>query len=249
MPQFFISNKNVEDTRVFVTDRQDIKHIRDVLRLNSGDQLTLIDESENLYTVKIVGISKENIETTIINKEKSRKKLGINLTLAQSLLKSSAQDIVIQKATELGVKEIIPILTRYTVVKLNSDKDKNQKLERFQKIAYESCKQCERADIPVINKISTLKDVITGGYDIILTCVERNAKQNIKQFLKEQRTNLKPESRILIIIGPEGGWSDEELKFFEENKVGQVSLGNLILRAETACITAISDVIYEYELE
>ena len=152
MPQFFVKQANVNESTIIITEKSDIKHISSVLRLKNSDHLTLIDENEFTYKTQIIEILPDLITTKVIDKIQSKKKLNISLTLAQSILKSSAQEFVIQKATELGVKEIFPLITKYTVVKINSEKDKLQKLERWQKIAYEACKQCERANIPTVNR-------------------------------------------------------------------------------------------------
>jgi 16S rRNA (uracil1498-N3)-methyltransferase len=161
------------------------------------------------------------------------------------MLKGPKQEVVIQKATELGVKTVVPFISKNTVIKIHTEKDMLQKKQRWEKIAYESCKQCERFDIPVIQPMNNLNAVLElEGHDLVLACVERDAQQSIKQLL-----TANPEiKKILIIIGPEGGWDNKELDLFRSNNIPLVTLGNLILRAETASIQAISDVIYQYEL-
>ncbi len=250
MPQFLIKKENIINNMIFVANKSDINHILNVLRLKAGGELNFIDEEGYLYNTRIKQIDKNTLETEIKSKQKSDRKLNINITLAQSILKAQKQDLLIQKVTELGIFEIIPLTTKNTVVKINSEKDKVDKLDKWNKIALETCKQCERANLPKIEKIMTLLELIsTVKYDIKFFCNEREDRYTIKNFLGENKKALKENSKILLIIGPEGGWSKEELELFSKNNIASVSLGRLILRAETAAVCAISDIIYEYEFK
>lgn len=245
MPQFFIKTQNIEDNHIKITDKQDIKHITDVLRLKIGSKISLIDEKEYLHHCEIKDFSKELLIAQILNSEKSTRKLKTDITLFQSIIKSSAQDFAIQKVTELGVKTITPIVSDYTVVKFKNDKDKLKKIERWQKIAYESCKQCERSKMPIVNNILSFNEALNSDFDIKIACVERTAEKTLKEFLRS--SPYKEGQKIAIFIGPEGGWSDSEIELFNKRNIPKVSLGNMILRAETAVISAISSVVYEYE--
>lgn len=248
MPQFFVESKNINENRILITNNSDIKHIKTVLRSNIGDILQISDFSGFIYKAKIILFEQNSIETEIIEKIEAQNKLEkVQITLAQSVLKSAKQDVVIQKATELGVNTVIPLLTKNTVVKFDSEKDKKQKVEKWEKIVYESVKQCERGDFLKINPIIKLKELINfEDYDVKFVCAEKGAKTSIKSFLSTQnKENIK---KILVIIGPEGGWDDSEIEFFKANNITSVTLGKLILRAETASIATISDIIYEYEL-
>lgn len=245
MPQFFIKSKNIDNKNLFLDDKSVIKHIKDVLRSKIGDEILFIDENEILYTTKLLELSKNLLKAEILHKEKSTRSLKTDITLIQSILKSGAQDFVIQKATELGVKQILPVTSKYTVVKIENEKDSAKKTEKWQKIAFESCKQCERSKSPEILPPTSLKEAIKLDFDIKIACVERNAEISLKEFLR--KTPCRTEQKIAVFIGPEGGWSNEELELFTKNNIAKVSLGNMILRAETAAITALSGVIYEYE--
>jgi len=177
----------------------------------------------------------------------SKEKLKINIILAQSIIKSQKQDFLIQKATELGVRTIIPFISKNTVVKFDSEKDKLSKVQRWQKIVYESAKQCKRGDLAEIKPVSTFDEVINlEGYDLKIVCSEKEDAFSIKQFLSENK--VAENADILLVIGPEGGWSNKEINKFVENGFASVTLGKLIYRAETAATVAISHIIYEYEL-
>lgn len=245
MPQFLITYKEISEENIIIHQKTDIKHITEVLRCKKGDEVLFIDEQEILYTSKILDFSKDYLKAEIIKKEKSIRRLNTDITLIQSILKSSAQDFTIQKSTELGIGAILPIISKYTVVKIENGKDQQKKVAKWQKIASESCKQCERSKAPVILSINSLQEAIEKDFDIKIACVERTANISLKDFLR--KTNYQPNQKIAIFIGPEGGWSDLEIELFDKNEIPKVSLGNLILRAETAAINVLSGIIYEYE--
>lgn len=248
MPQFFINSINEEKTKAFITDKEDIKHISAVLRLRENDKILAALKDQFSFNAKIVEIKKDLIELEIISKIPVKRQLNTKITLIQSIIKGQKQDYLIQKATELGVHRIIPIVSQNAVVKFHSDKGKEQKIDRWQKIAYESVKQCERLDVPIIENILTLKEAIgIKDFDLRFTCAERNDDLNLKKFLSNEKEQNKEIKNIFILIGPEGGWSNCEFELFKKENIALVSLGNLVLRAETAVLTAISQVIYEYE--
>jgi len=249
MPQFVIDSENIKNNEIFITDKDDIKHISNVLRCNPGNKLTLIELDKYIYQTEITNIKKDCIETKILNKEIADKKLHINITLAQSIIKSHKQDYIIQKSTELGVNRIIPFISKNTVVKIHSEKDNFQKVDRWLKIVHESVKQCERANIPQISHIISFNELIEiNDFDVKLVCTERDTNLSIKEFLRNNPADKSKEFKILLIVGPEGGWDNSELAIFKEKNIPQVTLGKLILRAETAVTTALADIIYEYEL-
>jgi len=247
MPQFFINKENIQEDKILITNSSDINHITNVLRRKKKDEL-IISGSENfVYEVEIVSIKPDLIETKIIDSYFSDKTLKISITLAQSIIKSQKQDFLIQKATELGVRTIIPFVSKNTVVKFDSEKDKLSKVQRWQKIVYESAKQCKRGDLAEIKPISAFDEVINlENFDLKIMCSEKENAFSIKQFLSENK--VADNINILLVIGPEGGWSDKEIDKFTKKGFASVTLGKLIYRAETAATVAISHIIYEYEL-
>ena len=244
MPQFPISTQNIQNNHAFITDKSLIKHICSVLRLKVNDKLLLLDETEKAYTTIITEANKEYIKAQIIHAEQSKRKLNFRLDLLQCTLKSSAMDVVVQKMTELGTKNLY-VMPSYRSVPTFNEKEIKGKIEKWKKIALESCKQCERADKPDIfylDSMAKLKEH-AKNYDMVIACVERCAKTSLKEILR----NSKKHERILVIIGPEGGFGDNEIEFFKENKFELATISNLIYRAETAAISALAGVIYEYE--
>lgn len=244
MPQFFISSSDRNADIITISDKENFHHIARVLRAKVGETLLLVDENQIQYKVLVKNIDSKTITTKVVDCAKSNHTLGLRLYLVQSVLKSDAQNLVIQKATELGVKGIIPIVTDNTVIKPSIADTKSDK---WQKIANEAVKQCERADFPFVQKRMTLEDIIDShDFDIKIACVERSQDLTLKACLKKQKINKT--SKIALIIGPEGGFSAREFTLLNSrNDIFKVSLGNLILRAETAVITALANVIYELE--
>lgn len=242
MPHFFITSNSIKKGILTVSNEKNYKHIAKSLRAKTGEKFLFIDENQIQYEGIIQKISSTSIEVEILKSAKSNRKLDFALYLAQSPLRSDAQNSVIEKAAELGVSGIYPILTD------NCTLNKaiiNKKIPKWQKIAYEAAKQCERADIPTLFETISLKSLTEEtGFHTILAFVERKENYNLKEFLR--KTPIKKGEKILVIIGPEGGFSQNEFKFFERNKIPCLSLGKLILKAETAATVALGNIIYEY---
>jgi len=243
MPHFFITTSDVNKDIITISDKENFHHIAKVLRAKIGETLLLVDENQTQYKVEIKKLDSKAITTKVIEISKSNHSLNLELYLAQSVLKTDAQNLVIQKATELGVKGIIPVISDNCVIKESIVHDK---IAKWQKIANEAVKQCERTDFPEILSPTKLKDIIkSDDYQIKIACIERSTTQTLKACL--QNLNEFQNKKILVIIGPEGGFSANEINLLEHANVYKVSLGNLILRAETAVISALSNVIYELE--
>ena len=237
MPHFLINSNNINNNNIYIDDKDLYKHIIKVLRAKIGEKLLFLDENEVQYETVLENIESSNFECKITKKYKSERKLSINLFIAQSVLNSDAQTSSIQKATELGVKGIIPLSTDNCAVKESVIKNK---VEKWQKIAVESVKQCERADIPTVFEMSYLKDVVQK-YKQIIVFAERDAQSDFFTYVKQNKINK--EEDILVIIGPEGGFSQKEFDFFKENNIPLITLGNLIYRADTALTAALTTVI------
>ena len=176
MPHFLIKTKQINDDVINVQDKDLYKHIIKVMRKKIGEKLLFLDENEIQYETYISEIQNNSFCAKISKSYKSARKLSLNLYVAQSVLNSDDQISSIQKATELGVKGIIPLATDNCAVKENVIKSKT---EKWQKIASESVKQCERADIPTVFELSHIKDII-NNYDNVIVFAEN---MQIKTFL------------------------------------------------------------------
>ncbi len=241
MPHFFITQQNIDKNIITVNDKENYTHIVKSLRAKVGEEIKFCDEKETLYNCKIKSINKNELIAEIQSSKQSERKLDYELILAQTPLRSDAQLLLVEKATELGVSEIYPIYTKNCALAQNIA---SAKVEKWQKTMYEASKQCERANIPKCNQLTTLKNLPFDKFDKIIVFAERNEEMNLKEYILNNP--IKKNEKILVLIGPEGGFSDEEFEFFKENKLPLVTLGKLILKAETATIVALGNLIYGY---
>ena len=241
MPHFFINSKDIDDKIITISDESNYQHIVKSLRSTVGESLLLIDENEIEYKTEIKYISKDSIKAEIIDSYKSNRKLKYNLYLAQSPLRSDAQITIMEKATELGVAGIYPIYTDNCVLKKNVIENK---IEKWQNTMYAASKQCERANIPICFPLSSLDEVVRcRKFNKIIALCERDTEKTLKEYLKENQ--IKEKEDVLVIIGPEGGFSDKEFGYFKIHSIPRLSLGDLILKAETAVIVSIGNIVYE----
>ena len=239
MPHFFIDSKHLNKDEITVSDKENYNHIAKSLRAKVGEDILLIDENQMQYEGKIAKITSNSIEIKIVKNYKSTRHLDFKLYLAQSPLRSEAQSLIIEKATELGVEGIYPIFTDNCSLKKSVIW---QKIQKWQKIMLEASKQCERATVPTCFELCDMKKLIQNPYfDRVLVLTERSADFELKPYLRENP--CLQNKKILIVIGPEGGFSQKEFEFFTQNKITTLSLGKLILKAETAVIVALGSIV------
>ena len=237
MPHFLIEAKNIQDNKITVREKDLYQHIIKSLRAKIGENILFLDENEIQYETKLSQINSSDFVCSIEKKYHSNRKLALNLYVAQSVLNSDAQISSIQQATELGVKGIIPLHTDNCSVKESVIKNK---IEKWQKIALESVKQCERADIPIVYESASIEDMLEK-YEQVIVFAEKYAEKNFFDYIKENK--LDKNKSILVIIGPEGGFSQREFDIFIEKKIPLITLGNLIYRADTALTAALTTII------
>ncbi len=242
MPHFFINSKQRNTDIIEITDSENYRHIARSLRARAGESLLLIDENKVQYETIIEEITNSKIMVRVQNSYPSKRFLDFELYLAQSPLRSDAQGLIIEKATELGVSGVYPVLTdNCTLNKSVIEK----KIQKWQKIMYESSKQCERAEVPTCFELSNIDNVLKSNkFDKVIVFCERIADKTIRESFK--LNPVKPGDNVLVIIGPEGGFSQEEFDYFKEKGLEMLTLGDLILRAETAVVVALGNIIYEY---
>lgn len=239
MPHFFINSKNANNDMVVISDKENYNHIVKSLRAKIGENILLIDENKIQYEGRIEKINSNSIEIKVTKNYKSNRSLSFKLYLAQSPLRSEAQSLIIEKATELGVEGIYPIFSDNCALKKSVIE---QKVQKWQKIMLEASKQCERAYIPTCFAPMDLDSLLKNtNFDRILAFTERDAQFNLKSYLVQKPINNG--ETILVIIGPEGGFSPQEFEYFKKNNITTLSLGNLILKAETAVITALGNIV------
>lgn len=242
MPHFFIKSNQISDNKISITDKENYIHIARALRARAGESLLLIDENQVQYETTILQITNSEILAEIDKSYPSKRFLDFELYLAQSPLRSDAQGLLVEKATELGVSGIYPILTDNCAVNKSVAE---KKVPKWQKIMYEASKQCERAVVPECFEVSTIEKVIAENhFDKIIVFCERIADKTIRDSFRENQ--IKKGEKVLVIIGPEGGFSQKEFDYFAKSNFEMLTLGNLILKADTAVVVALGNIIYEY---
>lgn len=242
MHRFFVPASNIMDKKVYITDKKELKHMSRVLRLGIGDNVAIFDGEGTEYEVIITETDKDSWTADIINITANDNESSIKLCLIQGIAKGDKMDTIIQKAVEVGIDSIYPVLTEHTVVKLDPLKD-IKKVERWQSIALEACKQCRRNTIPKIFPVHTYDGVmekIKGKASVML--YEKEDKLNLKELLKKEVFDTK---EIYLLVGPEGGFSNKEVDKARQNGAFVVTMGKRILRTETAAIVGSSIILYE----
>ena len=242
MPHFFIESKNVIDNFATISDSENYRHIARALRARIGENLLLIDENQIQYETIIKEINSSEIVCEIKNSYPSKRDLEFDLYLAQSPLRSDAQLTIMEKATELGARGVYPIITDNCALNKSVLEKKH---EKWQKVMYEASKQCERAKVPTCFDPTTLEKVLEKDFDKVLVLAERSTEISFKEYLR--KNPIKKDEKVLVIIGPEGGFSQKEFDYFRSKSLPLISLGDLILKAETAVIVTLGDIVYEFE--
>jgi 16S rRNA (uracil1498-N3)-methyltransferase len=215
---------------------EETRHARNVLRLEPGDDVYVFDGEGREYRCELTAFDRDSTKLWLIEPvEPARPESPLDLTLAVALLKGEKFDLVVQKATELGVFQIVPVITTRADVRLRDANDVNRKLERWRRIALESTKQCGRARIMEIAtpiNFGSLIDDRKRETELRIMFAERGGTS-----LKELVTgNTSPPKRLVALVGSEGGWSDEEISQARAQSWRVVTLGGRTLRAETAAI-------------
>ena len=218
-----------DQTVTLATD--EARHLRDVLRLTSGDEVYVFNGVGREFRCTVSEIKRDSTELRIdAEVEPAKPESQLQLYLCVALLKGEKFDLVVQKATELGVSKVVPLITRYADIHLRDETDAKKRVARWQRIALEAAKQSGR---PFVPEIST-----PAAFDSVLA----NAKSDLRVMFSERGggplSGLTPAPSVTALVGSEGGWSDEEIEQSRAHNFHIITLGGRILRAETAAITA-----------
>jgi 16S rRNA (uracil1498-N3)-methyltransferase len=240
MSRFYVPAPQIEKGMIRV-EGNEVRHIRRVLRLKTKDEIVIFDGLGKEYEGLIVEEDPSSVVIKIQNVFSSKRDSPLEVTLAQSLLRGEKMDYLIQKATELGVKEIIPIFSSRSVPLLEKS-GKLKRHHRWERIAIEASKQCGRGVIPKIEPLQDYSEMLkiasSDFFRLILW-----EREGIK--LKEVLERSKEKAKIFAVIGPEGGFSQEEVEEAKGTGFIPVTLGKRILRAETASLCLLSILQYE----
>lgn len=238
MQRYFSNLKKFDQ---FILNDDDTYHINTVMRSKIGEVLEIIYQ-EKLYLSEII-ILKPNVIVKIIKEINSYNELSKQVTICQSLVKENKMDLILQKSTELGCYEFIPLIVKNSIIK--GDKtDFLKKVDRWQKIVIGASQQSKRNIIPIVKPVINISELIKLNYDLKILLTVNETSTSFKKVLQN---NLNCDT-IIIVIGPEGGFTKEEENTLINNGYISTSLGNLILRTETASLTSLSMINYELEV-
>ena len=242
MPRIFIPIPSIKENRISITGDK-ARYLSTVLRCKKGDDLIVFDGEGNCLRTNIIETGKREVVLEVLEKFSCNTEAPIRIILVQGLLKGQKMDLVVQKTTELGVKEIIPLITE------RSQARQTRKVERWQKIAEEASRQSGRNVVPLIQEPINFNDYLS-------LLVTRHSSMPLRGFifweegglsLKEavHKISISPIHRVAvspvhILVGPEGGFTREEVSASEKKGFIVTSLGKRILRAETASISALT---------
>ena len=225
-----------DDGKTITLSADEARHARDVLRLDRGDEIFVFDGEGREYRGAIADIAPRSMTLKIVEEtEAAKPESPLDLTLAVALLKGEKFDLVVQKATELGVTTLVPLITARADVRIREPQDAARKVERWQRIALESAKQCGRASLMLVNKPTTLDEFFRSITDVHLRLMFTERDGESVDVAIETKPDFK---RVIAMVGSEGGWTDEEIMQALAHQWKLVTLGGRTLRAETAAIVA-----------
>ena len=245
MNQFFVEPSHIQDKKIIITGK-DVNHIKNVLRMKIGEEVSISNGEDGK---EYRGIIKEFLDDEVICDLAFVKEDGVELPskvyLYQGLPKADKMELIIQKAVELGVYEIIPVATKRAVVKLDEKKSKS-KIARWQAISESAAKQSKRAIIPKVADVLSFKEALKDCQKANVKVIPYELAEGMEKT-KEIIGSLKPGQDVAIFIGPEGGFEETEINAAMDAKITPVTLGKRILRTETAGFTILSWIMYQLE--
>lgn len=242
MFQFFVEPEQIQEEKVIITGN-DVNHIKNVLRMKAGEQVRISDNCGGDYLCEVTEVTAEQVELHILEKCDDTE-LPVKITLFQGLPKSDKMELIIQKAIELGVGEIVPVAMKNCVVKLDEKKAK-AKQNRWQAIAESAAKQSKRSIIPRIGEVISFPQAVASAKGMEVKLVPYENERGMAHT-REILGKIEKGSEVAIFIGPEGGFASSEIDMVKDD-MELISLGNRILRTETAGLAALAMLIFAIE--
>lgn len=234
MPHFLIQKEEIKENFIELnSNNENFFHLTKVLRIKQGEIVKFIDLEGFIYKSEILEITKQILRANILSKEKSTRILKTPLSLVQCILASDAQNLLIANATQTGVKKIYPVIS-------DNVSGNKSKIEKWTKIAYENFKQCERADIPTIVEVQKLIDVLEkfDKKNVLIF-----AEKDVNITLDTALSDIDKTKETVVVIGPEGGFSNNEFEYFKKNNYKLITLGSMIYKAPNAVVAAVANVV------
>lgn len=224
-----------------IKDKTELHHIRDVMRLKKGDIVDIFDGQGREFSCSIEEVKREAVIIKIKEELPPKCGLAFNITLYQAIPKKTKMDFIIEKVVELGVSQVVPIITDRTILEI---KDFTKKVERWKRISMASSKQCGRTILPVISDVTHFDSALIDSKqkDLVVFASLDKESEPLKNILR----GLIPKT-IAVFVGPEGDFSPREISMAKENGCSMCSLGSLVLKSETATIYILSCLSYELQ--
>lgn len=244
MHHFFVTPSQVRDGDIFV-EGQDVNHLKNVLRVKPGEAVAVSDGDNRKYVCTVERYEEGTAVLRICEEQEADTELPSRICLFQGLPKQDKMELIVQKAVELGVSEVVPVVTRRSVVKLD-EKKAGKKVQRWQSIAESASKQAGRGHIPKVAQVAGFKEALlqASGLDVLLIPYE------LAEDMRETKKvigSIVPGQSVGVFIGPEGGFEREEVEAAIEAGARPITLGRRILRTETAGLTTLSVLMFHLE--
>ncbi len=246
MYQFFVEPSQIQDKKVIITG-SDVNHIKNVLRLKTGEEIAVrngVDGKE--YRCGIEEFAQDQVICSLRFVKEEGVELPSKIYLFQGIPKADKMELIVQKAVELGVYEVIPVAAKRCVVKLD-EKKARAKVNRWQGIAEAAAKQSKRGVIPVVQEPMTMKEAAAYAREMDVKLIPYELAEDMAHT-KKIVESISPGESVAVFIGPEGGFEESEVAEAEAAGIVPVTLGKRILRTETAGLTVLSWLMYHLEL-
>lgn len=244
MPRFFLLSEKPQNGS-FEISGDDAKHISFSLRMRCGEHLTVCDGEGMDYDCEITSMDGKTVQLTVVSSHPTETESPVKTRLYQSVPKGDKFDYIVQKAVELGVSEIVPVYSSRCIVKPDA-KSEEKRIARLGKIAEEAAKQCGRGIVPQILPHMRYADAVRSCGENAFVCYEDEKAYSMKAYLYE--FSEKGGKTLSFFVGPEGGYTPEEISLASQNGIASVKLGARILRSETASGFVLSSITYAFEL-
>lgn len=244
MHRFFVAPEALATGDVLLADAL-ARRIARVLRLKAGDSVLLFDGSGLEYEVSLEKVGDREVRGRIVDRRPGRPEPRLRLVLYQSLIKGERFDWVLEKGTELGVGAFVPLLCERNVVRPAGARA--GRIERWRRVVVEAAEQCGRSVVPEVAPVADLETALSGATGLRILPWEGERSLSLRALLREEsaRAEVARERSVSVFVGPEGGFTEEEVSTAQRAGVRTVSLGPRILRSETAGIAAAAAVLYE----
>jgi 16S rRNA (uracil1498-N3)-methyltransferase len=239
----FYTNPEKINKETLTIDGDEARHILLVLRHGAGDEIDVVDGLGTKYRVLIEEASRDFLQGKILSSTRMENELQCHITLAQAICRKERMDFLVEKATEIGVSSIIPIVTERNLVKMGEASREKSKIDRWRRMAIAAMKQSLRTVLPEIHDVNPFDQLLPqiGDFDL---CLIASLDKDAKSVTECEQFKTRPD-RVLLIVGPEAGFTDEELSEAVALGAIPVSLGSRRLRTETAGLIFLSLVLHQ----